>query len=286
MDGCSSYNDVKVRRSSRTKKQARKKFEEHQIPHAQGQIFFWPWKAFSFVKQHGFPIVLKPNLGTYSRGSYFPISNYRELLTSLIKVKLWWPFTVIEKYLKGKNYRVVETKEGTQVVMRRYPPFVIGDGKKTIAQLIDSENEIRKQMKLLPTIHEIMKDKQIEKHLKKQKLKFESVPKAGQEVELFHRVALSPGGSLETIDPATIPVENKKLFQKILKAFDSNIFGIDVIMEKGIEFPYDQQQCIFLEVNSRPYLKMHHYPRWGEAPDMQALYDQLEQLEIKDQDIF
>ncbi len=78
---------------------------------------------------------------------------------------------------------------------------------------------------------------------------------------MYHRVSLAPGGVLETIDVDTITPKNKALFIKIIDLFEANIFGIDVIMEKGIDVDYDKQKTIFLEVNSRPYLKMHNFPR-------------------------
>lgn len=286
LDGCSNFNSLEVRRNSRTKRQARDQFAAHDIPHAKGEIFFWPWQAFRFVKEHGYPVVVKPNLGGYSRGSHFPIRNARELVAALMKVKIWWPMTVIEQYLRGKNYRVVVTRDGVQLVTRRFPPFVVGDGESSISALIDAENLVRDQMQLLPTIHHIPKDKRVQKFLRKQGLSLDSVPAAGEDVELYHRIALDPGGSLETIELEAIPAENQQLFQRILEIFDAEVLGIDVILEEGIEKPIAEQRGIFLEVNSRPYLKMHRYPRWGEVPDMDALEARLGQRELSDTDLF
>lgn len=286
LDGCSRYNALDVRRNARTKVQARQKFEQHGIPFAKGKAFVWPGTAFRFVRDHGFPVVVKPNLGGYSRGSYFPIQTRGELLKAILLAKLWWPKSIIERYLKGNNYRVVVTKTGVKVVMRRYPPFVVGDGESSIRELVAAENAVRREMNLLPVIHEIPFEKEQLRHLKKQGKTWDFIPAKGEEVELFHRVALAPGGVLETVDIAQIPEKNLQLFQKILELFDANVLGIDVIMEQGIEIPYDEQETIFLEVNTRPYLKMHHYPRWGDVPDMKALYAELDALHIDDLDVF
>ena len=72
----------------------------------------------------------------------------------------------------------------------------------------------------------------------------------------------------------------------ILKETEANILGIDVIAKKGIEIDFNQQQCIFLELNSRPNLKMHNYPRFGEKEDLAAFYYKLNQLDIQDTKIF
>jgi D-alanine-D-alanine ligase-like ATP-grasp enzyme len=141
-------------------------------------------------------------------------------------------------------------------------------------------------MQLHPTIYPIAKSEQVIKHLSKQGLTLQSVPADGEEVELFYRVALAPGGVVEIIDQSTIADVNKALFKKVVSMFGANVLGIDVIFEKGIETDYTEQKCIFIEVNSRPYMKMHHYPRYGQAEDLEPFMKELDSLYIQDKDIF
>ncbi len=286
MDGCSNYNTLAVRKACRSKAQGRAVFAKHGVPHAQGTIFLWPWTAHKFAKEHGFPLVIKPNVSGYSRGSYFPINNFKQLYKAIALAKIWWPTTVIEQYLEGANYRVLATDHSLVSVIRRYAPFVVGNGKDTISQLIDEENQVREQMQLHPVIFPLKKDEPVIKYLANHNYSLQSVPADGAQVELFHRVALAPGGVVETIDRNTIPEENRELFYQVVKMFDANVFGIDVIFEKGIETSYKEQKCIFIEVNSRPYIKMHYYPRYGEKDDLSAGIAELDQLEIGDKDIF
>ena len=286
MHGCSNYNSVEVRRGCRSKAQGRAIFAKNDVPHARGLIFLWPRTAHAFAKQHGFPLVIKPNVSGYSRGSYFPINDFKSLYKAIFWAKMWWPTTVIEQYLKGSNYRVLTTDHGFISVIRRYPPFVTGNGRDTIDQLIDAENVIREQMKLHPTIFPLSKSDQVKAHLKKQKLGLESIPVEGDQIELFYRVALAPGGVVKIIDQTDIPDVNRDLLFNVVKMFGANVLGIDVIFEKGIDIPYTEQKCIFIEVNSRPYIKMHYFPRYGEAEDLDAALAELEHLEIPDKDIF
>ncbi len=286
MHGCSNYNSLAVRKGCRSKEQGRAIFAKYNVPHAQGLIFFWPWQAHRFAKQHGFPVVIKPNVSGYSRGSYFPINSFSELYRAIFWAKVWWPTTVIEQYLKGSNYRVLTTDHGLVSVIRRYPPFIIGNGVDNISTLIDIENNIRREMNLHPTIFPIAKSDAAIKHLKKQHLTLDSVADKDQKVEIFHRVALAPGGAIETIDQSTIPKINKTLFIDVVKMFSANVLGIDVIFEKGIETDYTKQKCIFIEVNSRPYMKMHYYPRYGRTEDFSDALAELDELDISDKDIF
>ena len=286
MDGCSNYNSLKVRKSCRSKKQARNKFQEGGIKHAQGMIFLNPFKAIAFAKQHGFPLVIKPNVSGFSRGSHFPIKNYKELWKAIFLAKLWWPFTVVEQYLQGHNYRVVVANGKIMSVLERYAPFVIGDGKSTIDQLIDIENKIREEMGLYPCMSPLQKGVQTTSFLKKSGYNLQTIPAENENVTLFYRISLAPGGVVEVIDKNLLPEANNALFKDVLELFDANILGIDVIMEKGITTDHNDQKCIFLEVNSRPYLKMHNYPRYGQAEDLSMHFEALDKLEISQSDVF
>ena len=272
LNGCSDYNSLSVRQASRSKKQAREIFAKNNIPHAKGRIFIHPYTAYKFAREIWFPLVLKPNVGGFSRGSHFPIMTWKEFWIAMFFVKWWWPTTVIEEYLFGKNYRVVTTKWSVDIAMARTPGYVIWDGVSPISQLMETENKIRDEMKLSPIISPLKQSRIIRKYLKKQWYSLETILKKWEQVFMYHRVSLAPGWILETIEVDTITEKNKQLFIKIVDLFGANIFGIDVIMEKGIDTDYDKQKCIFLEVNSRPYLKMHTVPRIWKPVDMKPLY--------------
>ncbi|WP_456404796.1 hypothetical protein [Thiolapillus sp.] len=286
LHGCSSYNPLEVRKRCRSKAQAREVFAANGVPHARGEIFFSPWRAHRFARQHGFPLVIKPNVSGFSRGSHFPINNFRELWKAALMVKIWWPMSVVEEYLQGKNYRVLAGNGEIISVIRRFPPFVVGDGQSSISTLIDKENSIRDEMGLRPVIHPIPKNRQTRRYLKKQGLSLTSVPEEGRQIILFNRISLAPGGVVETISLDQIPPMNRRLFLRILELFDANILGIDVIMKDGIENPWNEQKCIFLEVNSRPFTAMHDVPRYGKVEDLSAHFQRLDALEIDQRDIF
>lgn len=284
--GCSNYNSLEVRRGCRTKLQGRSVFAKNRIPHAPGQVFFWPGTARKFAREHGFPLVIKPNVSGFSRGSYFPIHSMRELYRAIFWAKCWWPTTVVERYLSGANYRVLAGRDGIVSAIRRYPPTVAGNGIDSIGALIDAENRIRADMGLHPVMYPAQKSGKVLRHLARQGMNFASIPEKGQRVELFHRVALSTGGVVETIDKSRVHEDNRRLFVEIVELFDANLLGIDAIFEKGIDIAHTEQECIVLEVNSRPYIKMHHYPRWGEKEDFSADLSKLDELVIEDRDIY
>jgi len=260
LDGCSSYNSLEVRKNSRSKVMSREMFARLNVPHAKGAVFLSPTKAFRFVKQYGFPVVIKPNVSGFSRGSHFPIRNYRELLKASLMVKIWWPFSIIEEYLEGHNYRVVAIPNEIMAVIERYPPFVIGNGEDDIETLINAENKIREEMQLTPCMHPIPFSRDTRKGLAKQGLQLTSVPEKSQRINLVNKIALKPGGIVETLDPERVHPEIQDLCFKLLDGFNANILGID--------------------------LKMHDFPRYGDAPDLADSYQQLNALNIEKTDVF
>ncbi len=286
MAGCSNYNTLEVRRASRSKQQGRAVFARHDFPHAHGAVFTSPFAAQRFAKEHGYPLVVKPNVSGFSRGSHFPINSAAELWKASLAVKVWWPTSVVEQYLLGANYRVLATQDKLVSVIRRYPPFVDGDGVHNLAQLIAAENATRESMGLHPTIHPIDNSAATRRYLAKQGLTLDSVPASGERVYTFNRVALAPGGIVETIDRDTIPEANQKLFLDVMKAFDARLLGIDVIFERGIETSWQDQECILLEVNSRPYTRMHDFPRYGAKEDLSAFKAEMDSLVVDDTDTF
>ena len=286
MAGCSNYNPLEVRRGSRSKRQAREMFAARGLPHAKGRIFANPAAALAFGDEHGYPLVVKPNVGGFSRGSHFPIRNRAELLRAAIAVKAWWPTSVVEQYLEGANYRVLATADEIVSVIRRYPPFVDGDGAATVAALIDAENAVREAMGLYPVVHPIEKSGAVRRHLKRSGRTLDTVPDAGERVFLYHRVALAPGGTVETVDRDALPEANRRLFLDVVRAFDANLFGVDVIFERGIEEPWTAQRTILLEVNSRPYTAMHAVPRRGTPDDLTGFHARMRALGVADTDTF
>jgi len=286
LPGCSDYNSVDVRRACRSKVQSREIFEKNNLPYAKGKSFFTPFEAFKFANTHGFPLVIKPNVGGFSRGAHFPIKDKAHLLKASIFVKVWWPISIVEEYLLGKNYRVVVTNDGIMSILRRYPPFVVGDGKSTIEELIAVENKQRENMDLYPIVKNIPLSSPIKNYLSKQSLSFNSVIKKNNKVYLHNKISLKMGSSLEIIEKERLSQSNKEKLIKLLNSVNANVLGIDVICQDGLEVDFDKQECIFLELNSRPYLAMHDKPRFGQREDLSSFHYNLEKIKLDDRDIF
>lgn len=286
LSGCSQYNSLSSRRKCRSKQQAKKCFKQLNIPSAKSLLFYNPFSTLFFVKKYGFPVVIKPNIGGFSRGVYFPINNYWQLLSASFLVKIWWHSSIIEQYLAGNNYRIVVLKNDIMAIVRRHPPFVIGNGYDSISTLIDTENLVRQQMGLLPTMANIPKNHPIKQYLRKQQLTLSSIIAKDTQINLHHKIALELGSIVEVIPKEQLTKANCEVLFNITNYFNANILGIDVICEQELNINFSEQKCIFLEVNSRPFLSMHDVPRYGKKEDLSPYYQKLEQYNTNKKDIF
>jgi len=250
------------------------KFKEllrkEELPYAQGAVFQDYVSAVLYVQSIvGFPVVVKPKTGSLSKHVTCNIKNASELKEAISIVKIISDEFVVEEYIKGDVHRVTFVNGVMVASCRREPPNVIGDGKCTIMELIEikNRNPMRGEgFKKNFTLHKITISVRTHLVLSSQKLDLNSVPTNGRKVYLHDKVILACGADIHDTTDEVHP-ENESLFKKVYELCQTPLIGIDFIT-MNISKPYYEQKCAILEVNSLPYIDMHHYPVTGKARDV------------------
>jgi len=148
----------------------------------------------------------------------------------------------------------------TRAVAYRMPANVIGDGVKTIEELINAKNIGRGEDYTHPLL-KIKVDYEVERHLTEQKLKLQSIPKKDELIFLRKNSNLSTGG--DSIDlTEEMPDFYKKIAEKAAKAAGLKIAGIDIII-KDIQKTPNNKNYIIVELNAPAMLSMHNFPYAG-----------------------
>lgn len=111
------------------------------------------------------------------------------------------------------------------------------------------------------SLHKIVPSEKTKSLLAVQNLNYDSVPVQGQKIYLHDKVILACGADIHDNTDKLHP-ENKVLFQKVYELCGAPLVGIDFIAAV-ISKPFHEQNCAVLEVNSLPYIDMHHYPTTG-----------------------
>ncbi len=228
------------------------------------------------VEELGFPIVLKPLYGNHGKGSTINIQDYETALQGLEFAQKFSEKVIIERYISGYDFRVLVIDHKMVAAARRVPAHVIGNGKLTIQELIDKENQDpRRGFGHENVLTEIIVDKDTHALLENLKYNLDSVPKSGEIIYLKSTANLSTGGTSIDVTDLVHP-ENITLAERVSRIVGLDVCGIDIIAE-NLTQPLKESGGAILEVNAAPGFRMHLAPGEGlprnvAAPVVDMLY--------------
>ena len=215
------------------------------------------------AEEIGYPVVLKPQFGNKGNGVFLNLKNEKEVLNAYRKMKDKFKDIIIEKYHKGKDFRVCVVNYKVVAASLRIPPFVVGNGIDTIFELINKLNEdpMRGEDHEKP-LTKVKLDEDVISCLSEQGKSLMEVLEKDEKIYLRRNANLSTGG--EAIDYTDeICIENIKLCERIAKILKLDICGIDICSE-DLSLPlYDNG--VVMEVNASPGLRMHLNPSKGKS---------------------
>lgn len=202
-----------------------------------------------------YPCAIKPNDGNHGIGVHCNIKNYDELIKVLnISKEHYKNGFLIEDHVHGDDYRITILDGRYQFAVKRTPPTVIGDGLKTLNQLIIEKNvSLRENEELSRVQGTIPIDDEI-----KSNFDLNSIPKDLEIVKLKSISNMSVGGDRQFIEKNKI---NKKVIDMCESiACDLNIFciGIDYITTDISKTP-EESDGVIIELNSNPQLSLKYY---------------------------
>jgi cyanophycin synthetase len=229
--------------------------------------------ALDYIAEKGFPVVIKPLNKSLCIGVTINIRNASQLERAIEKVKKYKKF-LIETHLIGENYRVTVVDGRVVGVAHRLHPRVTGDGKQTIQELINIKNKDPRRGRAKNfTLHPIKIDDFTHELLTEQNFNLNSIPKKDQIVILNKRINLGSGA--DTIDLTDkIHPQIAKMAIDIARLFDAKVLGLDVLAPDITKAPSKLNQPAIIEVNSFPFIDMHHYPYEGKTQNVAgAIWD-------------
>ncbi len=244
------------------------------VPVAEGGIISNSLELLIQAEAIGYPVVLKPRYGNQGRGVYLNLKNEKEALNAYRELKRDFKDIIIEKYVNGKDYRVCMVDGKVAAVSLRLPPFIVGNGKHTVQQLIKILNldPIRGEGHEKP-LTKVKVDSELLKCIAAKGYDIDSILEKDKKLYLRENSNLSTGGiAVDCTD--RICNENIDICKRISKAIGLNVCGIDICCEDIGKPIYESG--IIMEVNAAPGIRMHHYPYYGKTRDVAgAIVDML-----------
>ncbi|WP_148241084.1 bifunctional glutamate--cysteine ligase GshA/glutathione synthetase GshB [Enterococcus faecium] len=173
---------------------------------------------------------------------------------------------LVEEFMPGTEYRFFVIDGEVQAIMLRVPANVIGDGIRTVKELVEEKNSdpLRGTNHRAPL--ELIQLGELEQlMLKEQGLTIESVPQANQIVYLRENSNISTGGdSIDMTDEFSEAY--KKIAVSAVEVLGAKISGIDLIIpDKEIDPTTDKKAYGIIEANFNPAMHMHVYPFAGKG---------------------
>lgn len=224
-------------------------------------------EAVEWAKEFDYPVVIKPLNGNQGKGVTLNLTDGKEVRGAFRIAKTFSEKVIIEKNIIGKHYRVLVINDQVVAVAERIPPFVLGDGKRTIKELVDLINsdpnrgegheKSLTKIKIDPVIHMV---------LAKKNLTLNYIPPLGEKIFLRENANLSTGGIAIDVTDKIHP-HNKIISVIAAKALGLDVAGVDLVIE-DIESPMDHKNGAIIEVNTAPGLRMHLSPSEGVSRDI------------------
>ncbi|MDB9445071.1 cyanophycin synthetase [Anabaena sp. CS-542/02] len=210
----------------------------------------------------GYPIVIKPSDGNHGRGITIDIREWDEAEAAYEAARLISRSIIVERYYAGRDHRVLVVNGKVVAVAERVPAHVVGDGRSTIAQLIEETNQDPNRGEGHDNIlTKIELDRSSYQLLERQGLTLKSVPPKGTICYLRATANLSTGGSaIDRTDE--IHPENVWLAQRVVKIIGLDVAGLDIVTT-DISRPLREVDGVIVEVNAAPGFRMHVAPSQG-----------------------
>ncbi|HYC88916.1 MAG TPA: cyanophycin synthetase [Thermoanaerobaculia bacterium] len=247
----------------------------HGVPVPGGDVTRHLDEAIEIANRIGWPVVVKPLDASQGRGIVTNIHNEDELRIAFEEAKRHRQLIVVERYLPGKDFRLLVINQKFVAAAERVPAHVIGDGEHTIAQLVDVANQDpRRGQGHEKVLTRITIDATTLRLLELRGLTPDSVPPRGEFVQLKTTANLSTGGTSIDVTDRVHPA-NIELAERISCLVGLDIAGIDVVAP-CIETPVVENGGGIVEVNAAPGFRMHLAPTEGKPrPVGEAVVDML-----------
>ena len=239
----------------------------------EGRMVDDPADAWEAAQEVGLPVVVKPDNGNHGRGVSLELTTQAEVEAAFPIADAEGSGVMVERYIRGEEHRLLVVNGKLEAAARGESIHVIGDGKATIRQLIDSQlntDPRRGEAEEFPLETIVLEHEPlILLLLERQKMDGDSVPTDGQKV-LIQR---NGNCSIDVTDE--VHPDTARTVCLAARIVGLDIAGIDLVAE-DISRPLATQGGAIVEVNAGPSLLMHLKPAVGKPrPVGEAIVEHL-----------
>jgi len=228
------------------------------VPVAKGRLVVSAEDAWTAAQEIGTSVVVKPKDGNYGNGVVIGISKREQIEAAFHFAAKEGTAVMVEQLVLGAEHRLLVVGSNLVAATRGNPAFVMGDGRQTVAQLIDSQlnSDPRRGKDLSCPLSQIELDPTVLLVLEQEGYAVDSVPPSGK------RVMIQRNGNLAIDVTDSVHPEVARMAVLAAQVVGLDVAGIDVIAH-DIGRPLAEQGGVVIEVNAGPGLQMHVEPESG-----------------------
>jgi len=213
----------------------------------------------------GYPVVVKPLDGNHGRGVHLDLRDAAAVRAAFddARAEARRGTVLVESQVNGNDYRVLVVAGAMVAVAERVPAHVIGDGKHTVAELVELTNaDPRRGVGHEKVLTRIRVDAAAAELVRAQGFELDQVVDEGVMVKLTLTGNMSTGGiSIDRTDEAH--PDNVEIAEEAARVVGLDVAGIDFIAPDIAE-PVRETGGAIVEVNAAPGFRMHTHPTVGE----------------------
>ncbi|MCB1909314.1 MAG: N-acetylglutaminylglutamine synthetase [Rhodocyclaceae bacterium] len=201
-----------------------------------------------FLARHA-AVVVKPADGEQGKGIAVNLTTMDEVGDAIDAARAHGDRVIVEQFCAGLDLRIVVIDYRVVAAAVRRPPTVIGDGRSTIAQLIEKQS--RRRAAATGGESSIPVDKETERCLASQGLALDAVPESERVILVRNTANLHTGGTIhdvtDELHPALVAAA-----ERAARALAIPVTGLDFLVPA-----VDGEAYVIIEANERPGLANH-----------------------------
>lgn len=239
------------------------------LPVPQQRMIYSAKEAIRAANRIGYPVVVKPLNANHGRGVSIDLTTAEQIEIAFAHARDQGTSraVLVESFLTGMDHRMLVVNGELVAVAKRVPGHVIGDGKSTISELIDTVNQDpRRGVGHEKVLTRLELDNQAERLLEESDLTTESVLEQGREFFLRSTANLSTGGTAIDVTDIVHP-DNRTMAERAVKAVGLDVGGVD-FLTSDITQSYKEIGGGIVEINAAPGFRMHVAPSEGTPRDV------------------
>ncbi|CAM3453750.1 ATP-grasp domain-containing protein [Halomonas casei] len=254
------------------KETTRHLLSEKQLPVPKGRSF-QPGETASAVEYAnliGYPVVCKPLNGSKGEGVVVNIKKDESLLKAFnaLKRSVYQDSDVIvEKFVKGKDYRIVVVGEEVKGALCRELASVEGDGKHSTVELMLAKHALRMRnphfIERSSFIDEDSAFGNIEDHF----VDLERVPEKNEKVVFGTSCNLSQGADSVDILDELHPTLKQAAINAVKCIPGLRYCGVDMLLEDHSQ-PIGEASAAIIELNAKAAIGNCEYPVFGKSREV------------------